>query len=77
MENTSAWEDYCNTPDPQNQPLPSPWNKCTGFEVFFDFELVDLITFFTKLQCYPFFSANDGFALHAPGYDGSSSSEFR
>ncbi|CAG4997774.1 unnamed protein product [Parnassius apollo] len=31
--NVSMWEAYCDTPDPQNQPLPEPWNtKLDEFE---------------------------------------------
>lgn len=32
--NIDTWKEYCDTPDPQNQPLPDPWNKkLTDFEV--------------------------------------------
>ncbi|XP_026726846.1 dynein heavy chain 7, axonemal [Trichoplusia ni] len=27
IKNIPAWEDYCDSPDPQNQPIPSPWDK--------------------------------------------------
>ncbi|XP_028155786.1 dynein heavy chain 7, axonemal [Ostrinia furnacalis] len=30
---TPVWEEYCNTPDPHNQPLPAPYNtKLNAFE---------------------------------------------
>ncbi|XP_049866243.1 dynein axonemal heavy chain 7-like [Pectinophora gossypiella] len=33
MEHQDAWEAYCDTKDPQNQPLPAPWNtNLTLFE---------------------------------------------
>ncbi|KAF9413227.1 hypothetical protein HW555_008507 [Spodoptera exigua] len=27
LENVSIWEDYCDTPNPHEQPLPSPWDE--------------------------------------------------
>ncbi|XP_047987651.1 dynein axonemal heavy chain 7-like [Leguminivora glycinivorella] len=33
MAHISAWEEYCDTPDPHNQPLPQPWEtKLKPFE---------------------------------------------
>ncbi|XP_049887204.1 dynein axonemal heavy chain 7-like [Pectinophora gossypiella] len=33
MANLKQWEDYCDLPDPHNQPLPAPWgNKLSKFE---------------------------------------------
>ncbi|KOB68985.1 Dynein heavy chain 7, axonemal [Operophtera brumata] len=33
ISNIPAWEKYCDTPDPQNQPLPEPWRtKLSPFQ---------------------------------------------
>lgn len=33
-EHLNQWEAFCDTPDPQNQPLPAPWNEnLDAFEV--------------------------------------------
>lgn len=54
LANTSKWEDYCNTADPQNQPLPAPYNtQLDMFEVAFIINL-ELNRFFTL--CIPWFA---------------------
>lgn len=34
VNNLDKWQEYCDWPDPQNRPLPEPWDgKLSPFEV--------------------------------------------